>query len=122
MKKENQIFKQRHLANLAKLFDLTDVATLNLYKSLRRIECKLNRLYAVACEREWTAEEDKTVDRLQERAKKLLNNIDGLKFNADPRGYSIKMDDEKRRKLFEEKGINLYQDWGGYGIFAPDFN
>jgi hypothetical protein len=38
-------------------------------------------------------------------------------INRDPRGYSLKIDDEYCR----EHKLNIHQDWGGYGIIAPDF-
>lgn len=121
-KQEQQIFKVRHLENLQKLFNINEGEAVKLFKSLRLIECKLNRLYTTWCERELTEAEDKEIDRLQNRVKKLTNNIEGLKFNADPRGYSIKIDDEVIRAKYRPMGINLYSDWGGYGILAPDFN
>lgn len=38
--------------------------------------------------------------------------------NGDPRGYAIKIRDEYVR----EHGLSIHQDWGGYGIIAPDFS
>jgi len=38
--------------------------------------------------------------------------------NYDARGYALKIefeDTDKRR-------YEIYRDWGGYGIIAPDFN
>lgn len=122
MTNENKIFKARHLNNLQKLFKISDVEALKLFNSLRRIECKLNRLYVIYCERQLTSKEEEQIKNLKARATKLLRNIKGLTFNTDPRGYSIKMDDVERKKLQEKKGINLWMDMGGYGIFAPDFN
>jgi uncharacterized protein (UPF0335 family) len=75
----------------------------------------------VACERELFPQEETEITRLKTRAKKLTNNVKGLYFNADPRGYSLKIHDEVNREL-RNQGINLYSDWGGYGILAPDFN
>jgi len=121
-KKEERIFfKTRHIENLGKLFNLDYNDAEGLYRSLRRIETKLNRIYEVACERELWPQETEVKTRLKERAKKLTKNANGLIFNSDPRGYSIKIDDQVNREL-RNQGINLYSDWGGYGILAPDFN
>ncbi len=37
-------------------------------------------------------------------------------LNGDPRGYSLKIDDEWMRA----KRPRLHSDWGGYGILAPE--
>lgn len=37
-------------------------------------------------------------------------------LNRDPRGYSLKIESEWTK----EHAPELYQDWGGYGIIAPD--
>ena len=119
---DNKVFKIRHLENLQKLFNLNQEETHKLFKSLRLIECKLNRLFTVACERNLTEPEEKEIKRLRERVKKLTNNVKGLYFNQDPRGYSIKLETEEAKELRELKNINLYSDWGCYAILAPDFN
>lgn len=43
-----------------------------------------------------------------------------IKYNGDPRGYSLKLVEYDK---YGEKSItaNIYKDWGGYGILAPDF-
>lgn len=38
--------------------------------------------------------------------------------NGDARGYALKIEDNYMR----ENNIVLFQDWGGYGIIAPDFS
>lgn len=38
----------------------------------------------------------------------------GFFVNSDPRGYALKIDNEKT-----EIPQGLYTDWGGYGILAP---
>jgi len=38
-------------------------------------------------------------------------------INGDCRGYALKIRDEYIR----ENNIDIYRDWGGYGIIAPDF-
>lgn len=43
---------------------------------------------------------------------------DILLINFDPRGYALKFKPE----WVKENNIKIYQDWGGYGIVAPDFS
>lgn len=38
--------------------------------------------------------------------------------NRDPRGYALKIDD----KWMREHKAALHQDWGGYGIIAPEID
>ena len=40
-------------------------------------------------------------------------------INLDPRGYALKIDDEWMREHKQPLG-HLHQDWGGYGILAPE--
>lgn len=39
-------------------------------------------------------------------------------LNQDPRGYALKIKDNYVRL----HGLNIYKDWGGYGIIAPEIN
>ena len=41
-------------------------------------------------------------------------------FNGDPRGYALKLSTQYTRYI-RSCNINIHQDWGGYGIIAPDF-
>lgn len=49
---------------------------------------------------------------LGEKAKDLVF------INFDARGYALKIRDTKMKEL----KINIYSDFGGYGILAPDFS
>ncbi len=42
----------------------------------------------------------------------------GLFINGDPRGYALKIDDDKV-KTFYPDSIGFHRDWGGYGILSP---
>lgn len=48
----------------------------------------------------------------------------GLFVNCDPRGYALKLDSDWFKHCQNERRENnlpvLHQDWGGYGIIAPD--
>ena len=46
-----------------------------------------------------------------------LENTSILKFNTDPRGYALKINDF----FFFFSKKRIYKDFGGYGIFCPDF-
>ena len=39
-------------------------------------------------------------------------------INLDARGYALKIDSE----YVQEHNLDIYKDWGGYGILAPDFS
>jgi len=121
MTKDNIKFKANHLENLTKLFSCLPAETNRIFGQLRRAECKLNRLYNTACERNLTEDEEANIQHIIQNVKTITNNVKGLYFNSDPRGYAIKIDDKINRQL-RYKNINLYSDWGGYGILAPDFN
>lgn len=41
-----------------------------------------------------------------------------IKINWDPRGYALKIDDQYVRN----QKLEIYRDWGGYGIIAPDLS
>lgn len=45
--------------------------------------------------------------------------VPGLIVNGDARGYTLKLDDEFVRNFYPLE-INLYRDWGGYGILSPE--
>lgn len=38
-------------------------------------------------------------------------------INLDARGYALKIDSE----YVQKHDLNIYKDWGGFGILAPDF-
>jgi len=121
MKKENKALKTNHLKALANLFIVTEAEANRMFGQLRRAECKLSRLFNVACERNLTPLEEITINKTKRQVKFITDNVKGLYFNSDPRGYSIKIDNSVNRKL-RNKGVNLHSDWGEYGILAPDFN
>jgi len=54
---------------------------------------------------------------LLERVRLLLGDVDGAVFvGGDPRGYALKIRDDWTRA----HAPRMHQDWGGYGILAPD--
>lgn len=96
-----------------------------VYKKLLRIENQMHRL----SERECNGEiEDDQSQRLWGNAEKKikellprLKDFGGSFFNGDPRGYSLKIKEDVREKIHADTGFNMYSDFGGYGILAPEF-
>lgn len=102
---------------------------------LRMEELRLNKFAEMACDggsRELSAElKNRNVNFANEVidiSRESIPNVmakwfnDEKKFreqffiNTDPRGYALKLDltPEEQRKC------NIYRDWGGYGILAPE--
>ena len=119
---KEKIYQQieKHGEDLKVIFKLsTDVDSIKLCKQLFRLENKAHRL----------AEDDYNgidvnaeVEKVLKSVCKVLNlkNIKDFKifWNNDPRGYSLKIDDETVRK----NDLKIHRDWGGNGILAPDFS
>jgi hypothetical protein len=61
-------------------------------------------------------------NQFEQELQEILQPTDSslLYVNGDPRGYGLKIQSEERNRLYEEQGINIYSDWGGYGILAPE--
>jgi hypothetical protein len=88
-----------------------------LYAKLKRIESRVHRIMTNDC----NTGEDTDVSKDLARVQKLLPNATGIFINGDPRGYSLKIKSEDVRLLNEKYGLNIYRDWGDYGIIAPEF-
>ena len=116
MKKEQkeQMYKNiyNHGSNLNTIFK-TDHDNITLCKKLFRIERKAHKLSTNYCNGvidcdKWKIETDKILN---------LKTDFNIFVNGDCRGYALKIFDDYIRK----NNIKIYQDWGGYGILAPDF-
>lgn len=121
---------EKHGNNLNKIFN-TGLDPVKLCKKLRSLELKAHRLATDYC----NGENGVTTDNIREKELpimqqiyKLLNNgtyNDGrphrkkvpIFLNYDSRGYALKINDSYVRAY----NIEIYKDWGGYGILAPDF-
>src|SRR5579859_5493473 len=121
---------KRHGESLLRAFpDAMEKDPVALCKKLRRIETGLSPIILKNCN-EGVAE----AEMMNETAKAELrvcallglNAINckdiGLFVNLDPRGYALKLSEEWTREWnHKAPGISpIYQDWGGYGILAPD--
>ena len=107
---------QKHGKNLNTIFN-TDLDPVTLCKKLFRLERKAHRLGLDWCNGEisiefWEIETDKILNRVVD----ILGDKLGIFVNGDARGYALKIDDRIAEKM------DIYKDWGGYGIIAPNFN
>jgi hypothetical protein len=130
----------KHGQNLNYIFN-TEFDNITLCKKLRRLErkahfattclCNTNTLNLLELNR-WTGydveqateeEQDVFFDKIRKAVVKILGDKskDSLVINYDARGYALKLRQEFVKQE-REQGNNIYTDWGGYGILAPDFN
>lgn len=124
MKKENAVQFFRHVCNIQALAGLASYSeALELYKKLHRLEVRIRRENEAECngtlgltEAEIEAKDERRMKKYQS----LLPGVDGLLINSDPRGYALKMSVVSTEKL-RAKNIDLFVDWGKFGILAPDF-
>jgi len=108
----------KHGENLNKVFGLHD-DPVRLCTILRKLERQGNGLAAARCNGEIDQETfDKNADNVMRRLFDLIGQRwEGVVFfNDDPRGYALKIKDDYVR----EHKLQIHQDWGGYGIIAPD--
>lgn len=128
MNKKQRMYKQieEHGANLNSIFG-TQHDNVTLCKKLMRLERKVHHATTCLCNtntlnlydvKQATEEEE---NAFFDKIRASLHNILGEKaeivhINYDPRGYALKIKDEHL------EGVNLYRDFGGYGILAPEFN
>ena len=105
-----------HGNNLKKLFKLDNsVDSVKLCKSLLRLENQAHELALNYCN--YGNLDNSAVESILKKAGVLLNITDTnqIFFNGDARGYALKISDEFC------KDAEIFKDWGGYGIIAPDF-
>ena len=114
----------KHGTELIKLFggdNPPETDPIKLCKTLRRIETRLSTLHLTHCNHGVSLKQlDQAGDKAIKQISGLLPGlpIEAIHINRDPRGYALKICD----KFMREEGIfNIYSDWGGYGILAPDF-
>lgn len=112
---------KHHAAHMAELKKLG--YTRDTIRPLRLIEAEAHRAAEDACNGDITdtAYEALTA-RLSNRVAVLFGGAlpRGFFINGDPRGYALKLDDEKYKDVpYDDKPIH-YTDMGGYMILAPD--
>jgi len=89
---------------------------------LQRLEKKMSFINEKWCNGEITEEQfNYHYNYVKNAVNKMFNNnLDGFIINTDPRGYALKIEDNKIREKYLNLGIMT--DWGGYGLLAPEFN
>ncbi len=124
---------QKHGENLNAIFN-TGIDPVTLCKKLRTLEKKANKIAMDYCNGEGGVTTDNVDNKISPIMKKvylILNNgvynddrphKRGVPvfFNNDARGYQLKINDSYVN-LLKLAGKDIYTDWGGYGIIAPDF-
>jgi len=112
-----------HGLKLKKIFDLQEIGPVTLCKKLHRLEGKAHRMATDYCN--GLIETEDYMEKKEKSTLKSLDKILGFTIkgipciiNSDPRGYALKIDDEYVRN----HNLDIYKDWGGYGILAPEFN
>tara|TARA_Y100000401_G_scaffold76049_1_gene61872 strand:+ start:32 stop:409 length:378 start_codon:yes stop_codon:yes gene_type:complete len=108
----------QHGQRLNNMFS-TNLDNVALCKKLFRLENKANSLAESYCNGYIQYEEfDKESDNLLDKVASILGtDLDIYMINGDPRGYAFKFTQEFTNENIE----NMYRDFGGYGIVAPDF-
>jgi hypothetical protein len=141
-----QAMIREHGEGLIRFFGLDPnlVDPIDLCKKLRRLENKAHEITTQLCngfpELDHESQEDHIAEleiklcRIEGKVQDLLDSyqlkksapskwvkkLNAIFINRDPRGYALKVDDETV-KYYEELGEYFpHQDWGGFGIIAPD--
>ena len=108
-----------HGEDLLKIFpQATEKDPVKLCKTLFRLENKSHQYAENLCNFAETGAYDDKLQAMQDRVKTLLSITPAdpaIFINLDPRGYALKITTE------DAKDLDIYKDWGGYGIIAPDF-
>ena len=130
MTKKEKMYQsiEKHGQELNDIFH-TDINNISLCKKLKRLEAKAYYLSLSYCNGENGVNTDNWEELTRpilKKAAKILNikneyplcsdDYWPLFVNGDARGYALKI----RENYVREKGLKIYQDWGGYGILAPD--
>ena len=134
---------KKHITNLEAIFPDADRNGRRLYNFMRRLEAKMHRLATCYCngytreyngrydinhdtwtrdygytEHQWNTDCKKALVLLKKVTNATRGHLGSIIFNGDARGYTLKLHD----KFIKHNEIEIYKDWGGYGILAPDFN
>ena len=109
----------QHGNNLNAIFS-TPYDAIALCKKLHRLELKAHRIATDWCNGVIDSEDIDTHTKpiLKAVVKILGDNRFPIEFNGDARGYALKISDVYVR----DYQLQIYTDWGGYGILAPDFS
>lgn len=116
---------EAHGRNLLAIFpNATERDPVKLCKNLRRLEGEGAAVALRLCNGPEYAEgeADTLNDDILRRVNRLLGQSAKCRVpifvNRDPRGYALKI----KSQWMSENKATLHQDWGGYGIIAPEFD
>lgn len=110
--------RQRHIEQLQKLGYIY-----NHMNAIKQLEHKANDWAVDACNGDITDDEYEHREvYVTSEVKRLFGGKvpHGFFYNGDPRGYSLKLDNEAYNASHPNKLPINYQDWGGYMILAPE--
>ena len=121
MNKKERLYSMitKHGQDIKTVFNLDpNTDPVQLSKRLFRLENIAHRLAVDFCNGDidqltWDSEASKILDKVQA----ILKYKKNIFVNGDARGYALKIDDNYIRS----NNFNIYRDFGGYGIIAPDF-
>lgn len=123
---KNTMYEQieKHGNNLNQIFN-TGLDNITLCKKLHSLERKAHDLCIIECN---TGKDmDNYLDKIMLKVHKILfpnkesinkELVKAVFLNGDPRGYALKIKSE----YVASNNLDIYKDWGGYGIIAPDFS
>jgi len=118
---KNAVRAVKQMETLSKLAGLDYPNCYDLLETLHRLETKANRVATDKCNGYGDADKHtKQIEAIRKKVLALLPDLDPKDFfiNGDPRGYSLKIREEKAKSL----GFGaIHTDFGGYGILAPEF-
>ena len=117
----------RHGLDLKRAFfpdPYSGIGPVELCKKLHRLEARAHRAATDHCNGDIECDEMEKIELSVIRS--LANIIPDYKekwvshifVNLDPRGYALKI---KSESVLDLK-LDIYRDWGGYGILAPTFD
>lgn len=111
-------WKDEHITKINDLFNTS--INEDDFNNLLWLEDKAHNLAEYYCDHNYTEEELENDEAI------ILDNLfaildiqphQAIFWNRDPRGYSLKIDDD----FIRDNARDFYKDWGGYGIIAPTF-
>jgi hypothetical protein len=113
---------EKHGKNLLVIFpNAIEKDPVKLCKKLLRLENKLHWYATEYCNGNLNGDDmgwNIVASKIVGKVAKILNSKDiDIMTNADCRGYSLKIN----AGVVRAKNLNIYRDFGGYGIIAPDF-
>jgi len=113
----------RHGLQLKAIFPTTQMGPVSICKALRRVENRMHKLAEDNCN--YGVDDDKLDKAHQSALNRVFEILEpteeqkaAIFINGDPRGYALKIEDSYVRS----HSLDIYRDWGGYGILAPEFD